>query len=81
MHLNKDVSGKEIRTSLKWQANRLPGKNKVIQGGFGTPYEAPTLVLIYFYVFPMLEEKFWNVFLLVKFLAYAVDTDFSVLSA
>lgn len=37
-----------------------------------------TLILFYFVVFSMLEEKFWNVLLLVRFLEYAVDSDFSV---
>jgi hypothetical protein len=34
-----------------------------------------------FYVFSMLEEKLWNTFIIVKFLVYAVDTDFSITSA
>jgi hypothetical protein len=59
MHPNKDISGKEIRTSLKWQANLLLGENEETkEEDLGPPVEAPTLILFCLYVSLMFEEKF-----------------------
>jgi hypothetical protein len=63
---------------LEGQANYHLGENGGIEEDLGPHIEVPTLILFCFSVFSMFEEKFWNVFLLVRFLVYAIDTDFSV---